>query len=357
MARMPRYLSGYEDAYERNPREATLQWFRDAKYGLFMHYGLYSLLKRHEWVQYKEKIPVAEYAKLADDFTADRFDADAVAAFAADCGMKYVNLTSRHHDSFCLWDTDHSEFKSTHAPAKRDLVAELVAACDRRGLGVILYYSHGRDWRHPHAPNNDEWGGAARPEYDSPEPSYKYGAEHDLGIYVEFVKEQVSELLTRYPTIAGIWLDGIATPASGDYARFRCQELYDRVHELQPHAIVSYKQGLLGTEDFFAPEHKVPTAGDDGRRAGKIVSRPDAPVEVCTTMLRDPSSWGYFEGAGHLDEDGVWQELQRSARAGANLLLNTGPLPDGSLRGSEVDVLRRVGERIAGEGFPAWPQG
>ena len=336
---VPSYLQGYEHLHASDPREAALQWFRDAKYGLFLHYGLYSLLGRHEWVQFRELIPAADYAKLVDQFTAENFDADYITDFAADCGMKYVNITTRHHDSFCLFETAQTDFNSVNAPCGRDLVGELAAACAKRGLGLCLYYSHGRDWKHPHAPNNDDWGGNARPKYDPPEPSYAYGDDQDLQVYLDFMTAQVKELLTNYGPIAAIWLDGIAVPASGDKDQFRCQELYDLIHAMQPQVLVSYKQMLHGTEDFAAPEHSAVPAG------GK-------PGEVCTTMT--PKSWGYFEQAKgqHRTADDVWETIRKARQSGFNLLLNTGPLPDGSIDSDDDAVLRSVGARLHSEGFP-----
>ena len=354
-ATAPPYLEDYADLYAANPRGAAIKWFREARYGMFIHYGLYSLLGRHEWVQYREKIPVADYEKLAEKFTADRFDADAIAEFAVDAGMKYVNITTRHHDSFCLFDTKGTGFKSTNSPCGRDLVGELATACAGRELGLFLYYSHGRDWRHPHAPNNDAYGGSARPEYDPPEPSYRYGDEHDLSIYVEFMRRRITELLTNYGPIAGIWLDGIMTPLTPKNAKgeviegynpprdgdpFGCQELYDCIHAMQPQALVSYKQGYLGTEDFFAPEHEA------------YVEAGGKPQEVCTTMA--PGSWGYkadMKGKHKKVED-VWGELRHANRDGYLLLLNTGPLPEGSLDPEDTEVLRAVGKRIREEGMP-----
>jgi alpha-L-fucosidase len=346
---VPSYLAGVKDGYARDPRAAALAWFRDARFGLFLHYGLYSLLGRHEWVQFREKIPVAEYAKLKDRFTAEKFDANFIAGLAQDAGMRYVNITTRHHDSFCLFASKQTDFSSVNSPAKRDLVAELAVACDSKGLGLCLYYSHGRDWRHPHAPNNDAWGGSARPAYDPPEPAYAYGKEHDLRKYVDFMSAQITELLTNYGPIAAIWLDGIMTPLY-DRSRkpcpqppnrpdnapaFRCQELYDLIHRLQPQVLVSYKQGLLGTEDFFAPEHKaVPNA------RGK-------PMEICSTLQK--GSWGYHEKLPRLDADEALQALRRANDAGANLLLNTGPHPDGSIDRTDAATLREVGRRHAGK--------
>ena len=337
MPDVPSYLADYADHYATDPRAAAVQWFRDAKYGLFLHYGLYSLLGRHEWVQFKEQLSVAEVEQLADEFTAAGFDAEAIAQFALAAGMKYVNLTTRHHDSFCLFDTKLTPFNSMNA-CGRDLVGELAAACQKHGLGFFCYYSHGRDWKHPHAPNNDEWGGNARPKYETPEPTYAYGDEHDLNLYLDFMAAQVTELLTNYGPLAGIWLDGIAVPASGDSSLFRCQELYDLVHSLQPQVLVSYKQGLLGTEDFFAPEHKaVDTSGKPG--------------EICTTMCQ---GWGYMAaevGKGK-SVDEVWETIKGAREQHYNLLLNTGPLPDGSLNPEHTEVLLKVGERIRSEGWP-----
>ncbi len=347
---VPSYLAGYEAAYATDPRAAASDWFRNAKFGLFLHYGLYSLEGRHEWLQFREKIPVATYAKLKERFTAEKFDAGLIADLAVDAGMKYINITTRHHDSFCLFNTKQSDFNSVNSPAKRDLVGELAEACRNKNLGFCLYYSHGRDWRHPHAPNNDEWGGSARPKYDSPEPSYAYGADHDLNKYLDFMTAQITELLTNYGPVAAIWLDGIATPLNnkargkeapcqpGNAPEFRCQELYDQIHSLQPQVLVSYKQGLLGTEDFFAPEHKAIEA-PGGR-----------PMEICSTLQK--GSWGFSKEKAWLTTDEAWEKLVAARKGGANLLLNTGPLPDGSIHPGSANVLCEIGRRIEQSGIP-----
>jgi alpha-L-fucosidase len=350
---LPSYLKGYEELYRADPRAAARKWFREAKFGLFLHYGLYSLEGRHEWLQYREKIPVAQYAKLKDRFTAAKFDADAITDLALAAGMRYVNITTRHHDSFCLFATKQTDFNSVNSPARRDLIQELAQACRKKGLGLCLYYSHGRDWRHPHAPNNDRWGGSARPLYDPPEPSYATGKEHDLQKYVDFMTAQITELLTNYGSIAAIWLDGIATPLADktkqpcpkpprqldNAPEFHCRELYDRIHRLQPQVLISYKQGLLGTEDFFAPEHKAIAVGGD------------RPMEICSTL--QDGSWGYNQQKRHLTTDEAWAKLAAARAANANLLLNTGPMPDGSVPPQHAKVLREIGERIRQDGFPA----
>jgi len=337
---IPSFMKDYKDLFVSDPRKATTEWFRNARYGMFIHYGLYSSMGMGEWVQYNKKIHVADYAKLKDQFTAEKFDADFITDLALEAGMKYINITTRHHDSFCLWDTKFSDFKSTNSPAKRDLVAELSEQCNKKGLALFLYYSHGRDWRYPHAPNNDHWGGSARPKYSTKEPFYKYGNQHHLDLYIEFMYNQINELLTNYSPIAGIWLDGIATPLSGDFSVFKCQNLYDMIHSKQPQVLVSYKQGLLGTEDFLAPEHKYD--------AGK---KPKVPLELCNHLQK--KGWGYTksEDGNHKTEKDVIEMLKKANSYPANLLLNTGPLPSGEIHPEDVSVLRAVGKRIKNEGW------
>lgn len=342
-SQIPSYLRGYEEIYAKDPRKAAVEWFRNARFGLFMHYGLYSLLGRHEWVQFRERIPVKEYEKLKDRFTAEKFDAYFITDLALDAQMKYINITTRHHDSFCLFETKETDFNSVNSPAKRDLVGELADQCRKKGLGLFFYYSHGRDWRHPHAPNrhSDAQLGSARPAYDPPEPSYATGDDHDLQKYLDFMSAQIRELLTNYGPVAGIWLDGIASTRWHKEA-FKAQELYDMVHDLQPQVLVSYKQGLLGTEDFFAPE-----------RDRKDVQNPGGkPLEVCDTL--QPKGWGYIKAddGKHKSPNFVMKMLANATYLNANLLLNTGPLPDSSIHPEDVRTLREVGKRIRQDGFP-----
>jgi len=338
---VPDYLANYKKTYRDNPHNAALEWFREAKFGLFIHYGPNSLVStidsrvaRNDWLQYNEKLSVAEYDKVAQRFAAEKFDSDFITDLALEAGMRYVNITTRHHDGFCLFDSRHSDFKSTNTPGKKDLVAELTEQCQKKGLGIFYYYSHGRDWRHPHGPDNERWGGRARPVYKKHEPHYKYGEEHDLNKYVEFVKNQITELLTNYGRIAGIWLDGIAVPNSrpGKVHLFRLQELYDHIRRLQPQTLVSYKQGVTGIEDFLAPERK-------------WKDKSDKPLEICDTL--QPRQWFYNKSLDgrHKTADDVVTMLAKAASIGANLLLNTGPLPDGSIHPEDVKTLREVGRR------------
>jgi alpha-L-fucosidase len=344
---VPSHLRHFADLHATDPRAAALAWFRQAGFGLFIHYGLYSLLGKGEWVQFHERIPIAEYAKLKDRFTAAKFDARAIAAVAQAAGMQYVTLVCKHCDSFCLWATRATDFNSVNSPARRDLVAEMAAACRERCLGFFVFYEHGFDWRHPHGPAPWDWKSkSVRPAYEPPDPFYASREQYDFERYVRYAYEGVSELCANYGPLAGVWLDGIAIPMSGDKARFRVPELYARIRQLQPQGLICYKSGLYPElEDFMAPE--LPQlAKAEANRGGK-------PMEICRTMQkRSPRApkgqlWGWLDGADHVTPDEVMQMLAEAGARHANLLLNVGPLPDGSLHPEDVATLREVGRRRA----------
>jgi len=325
-----------------NTTPTGIAWFRDAGFGLFMHYGLYSLLGRGEWVQYVEKIPVKEYEKLKDRFTAKDFDADFITDLALEAEMKYVNITSMHHDGFCLFQTNETDFNSVNSPARRDLVAELAQQCRRKGLGLCLYYSHGRNWRHPHAMTPDRYDESARPPYDTPDPTYATRENHDISKYVAYCQAQITELLTNYGPISNIWFDGWFTPKSGPWQmELHIPELYETIRTLQPDCLISYKFGITQTEDFCAPEYgwpeHMPAEMDQVRRSGK-------PVELCHHI----AGWGYVKAndGAHRGADSVMADLQYASGHAANLLLNTAPLPTGAIDRQDVKTLREVGRQL-----------
>ena len=343
MDQIPGFLRGYEKLYAENPRRAALQWFREARFGLFIHYGLFSLDGLHPFEQFRLKTPVREYEKKILRFTAEKFDAGALCDLALAANMKYVTLVTKHCDGFCLWNTRQTEFNSTRSAAKPDLVAEMVQACNQRGLGFFAFYEYGFEWHHPHGPRRADFKiKLAEVDYPTPEPTYAYGKDYDLNRYLDYAHAQIEELLTNYGPIAGIWLDGVAVPLSGDRARFRCQELYDKIHKLQPHALVSFKFGVTGTEDFFAPE----------RQQLQQVKPGDAKfTELCESL--NPG-WGYVKTERHEGADWVMQRLAFTGEKGMNYLLNVGPIGDGSILPADQETLRDVGRRIRQDG---WPKG
>jgi len=332
-------------------RQQTLDWFKNAKFGLFMHYGVYSLLGRGEWVQLRETIPVAEYGKLKQRFRADKFDTDFITDLALEAGMKYVTLTSRHHDSFSLFRTRQTEFNSVDSPAKRDLIGALTESCHQKGLGIFYYYSYALDWRHPYYYSREAgmpiWS-SARPNYKTPQPEYKFKKDEDFKHYIEFVHAQMKELLTQYGPISGLWLD----PIMGYYARpdlFPIEQSYALIRKTQPGCLICFKQGANGDEDYVAPERTVQAhrrGGEVGRRAWEL--NRNKPREICDTLQE--RAWGYRKGARHRGPDEVMRMLEDAEKVNANLLLNTGPLPDGSIHPEDVATLREVGKRLRRKG-------
>ena len=342
-----------------NPQNPSgIEWFQNAKFGLFMHYGLYSQLGRGEWVMLREKIPLTQYEQLRNSFRPDKFDANQIASLAVDAGMKYVNLTAKHHEGFCLFRTRQTTYNSADAPARRDLVHELAEACSKRNLGLFLYYSMGADWHHPWFLDPSAGWEFYRPAYAVKPAQYKWRKDSDFRHYIDYVHAQLRELLTQYGPLSGIWFD----PLMGYYARpdlFPMDETYRLIRSLQPHCLVSFKQGATGNEDFAAPERQAAGIHSydsilPARRANAqaVAARAwdknrSKPVEICDTM--QPGVWGYNRSDDHKHRTAPEVlALYHQARARhANLLLNTGLLPDGSVFPQDQDTLRQVGRTIA----------
>ena len=349
---VPNYLKAYAEEYADNPRQANLHWFTDAKYGMFIHYGLYAQLEKGEWVQLRDTIPVAEYAKLKDTFTADKFDADFITDLALKAGMKYITITSKHHDGFCLFKTKQTDFNSMNSPCGRDLIDELAEACNRKGLGLFLYYSYAADWKHAYFYSRNAGWQNARPAYKEPQPEYKFQKDEDFRIYVDYVQAQVKELLTQYPTIAGIWFD----PIMGYYNRpdlFPVAETYALIRSLSPHALISFKQGANGDEDFSAPERNAGAKVGNQFEVAQIAyeKNKNKPKEICNTLQNH--AWGYNkqDDGKHKTATQLVQIIKDTWAQNANLLMNVGPLPDGSFPQEDINTLTEAGKTLRKEGL------
>jgi alpha-L-fucosidase len=295
--------------------EERIAWFHQARFGMFLHWGLYSLLGRGEWAMFVERWRATEYARLANKFNPAKFDADAWAGLAAEAGMKYMVLTTRHHDGFCLFNSQVSDFTAPKTAAKRDFVAEYADACRRAGLKVGFYYSL-LDWRFP--------------GYFEP-GKQKKSAE----AMVQQVHDQVRELLTGYGQVDILWYDGgwVAHGKAGidDIATFwRATELNAMARELQPHLLINNRSGQ--PEDLDTPEQHV-TASAAGRG-----------WEACMT-IGDSCGWGFVEHNPNFKTvPQLLQHLSTAASGEGNFLLNVGPKPDGTIRKEEQVRLKAMGE-------------
>ena len=295
--------------------EKRLKWFHEARFGIYVHFGLYSLLGRGEWTMYSERIPPREYEKLADRFNPSPDAAREWCELARLAGAKYIVLTTRHHEGFSLFDSEYSDYTSAKHGCRRDLVREFTEAARACGLKVGLYYSL-LDWRYP--------------GYFEPE---KYPASKaDL---VDYVHHQVRELMTKYGKIDlleydGGWLHNLDPDKEHRIAFWRARELNAMVRKLQPDIIINNRSGL--EEDLDTPEQVI--------RA----SRPGRGWESCM-CIGDSCGWGYTRFNPNMKTpEQLIQHLVQAAQSQGNFLLNIGPMPDGHVRTEEIERLTRIGQ-------------
>lgn len=299
--------------------EDRTKWFHEARFGIFVHWGVYSIPARGEWVMHVERIPKEEYATLADQFNPERFNAGEWAAMARDAGAKYMVLTTRHHDGFCLFDSKVSDFTSVKTAAKRDFVAEYVDACRRAGLKIGFYYSW-VDWRFPGY-------------FDRKKHPESFAA------MVNQAGAQIRELMTNYGKIDILWYDGHWIPDTREEelaALWNSREVNAMVRKLQPHILINNRSGL--PEDLDTPEQHV-TASGQGRA-----------WESCMT-IGDSCGWGYIRHNPNLKTTAqLIQYLVTAASGEGNYLLNVGPRSDGTIQPEFVSRLEEIGRWLKTNG-------
>lgn len=354
----PKYLIEYEAIWENDHKGAILEWFKDAKYGLFMHYGLYSLMHDREWLQFYNKIPLEEYEKLTQNFTAHNFDADHITDMAIKAGMKYITMTTCHHEGFCLWNSKIEPFNSVNTPCGRDLVKELSEACDKKGLGFFAYYTFMLNWRHPYFVDVSVLD-VARPHYDEPEPRYLYKSKEDFEKYIDYIEAVMDELLSNYK-ITGIWLDLIAAWYGMGEEYIPIERIYANIRKKHPDVLISWKQGATGTEDFASPENSFhdmsegirPRFGDAGAERARIgfEGNKNKHNEVCSTVQK--GCWSYNPKCENRPVNELYDLLGHANQNNCNLLLNVGPMADGSISPVHERILMELAAKIDKEGFP-----
>lgn len=318
-----------------NERQERTAWFRESRFGLFIHWGLYAIPARGEWVRSVEQISVENYQPYFDQFRPDSYNPREWARMAKQAGMKYAVMTAKHHDGFCLFDSALTDYKATRTPAGRDLVREYVEAFRAEGLGVGLYYSL-LDWLHPGYPH---FGHRHHPMRN--EKSYE-GKSHDFGSYISYFHGQVRELLSNYGKIDILWFDFSYEEMTGK--KWEAEELVRMVRELQPDVVIDNRLGgnakaaepEFHAGDFETPEQMIPAAGlvDE-------VGRP-IPWEACVTQN---GHWGFHrEDAGFLSGRQTIRNLVNCVSKGGNLLINTGPDARGLVPALQQQILKEVGE-------------
>ena len=317
------------------PTQGDTTWFTHDRFGMFIHWGLYALPARHEWVKSRETITDEEYQIYFDHFDPDLYDPKAWAASAKNAGMKYALLTAKHHEGFCLWDTAQTDYKVTNTPYGRDLLGPYVTAFREVGLRVGFYYSL-LDWQHPDFPVD-----VFHPYRDhSDEEVARMNEGRDVTRYAAFMREQVRELLTAFePDI--IWYDfsypGLpykGLPGKG-HKDWESDKLVALTRELRPDIIVNNRLDLPDSADIHTPEQFQP------REWVRVDGQPVV-WETCQTFS---GSWGY-----HRDEtswkspEQLIQMLVNTVSTGGNLLMNVGPTGRGTFDRRAEDALRVYGE-------------
>jgi len=313
--------------------------FQRDRFGVFIHWGLYALLAAggeargsSEWIMEQKKIPIAKYERLAEFFNPVRFDAMEWVREFKDAGASYVTITSKHHDGFAMYDSKVSSYDVVErTPFRRDIIKELKAACDAQGLKLFIYYSQ-LDWHHP------DYFPAGRTGRD-------YPGRPDLGNwdkYIDYQNAQLTEILTQYGKLGGIWFDGWWDRENDAYRdRWRLEETYALIHRLQPQALIgnNHHQQPFAGEDFQMFEQDLPGENAAGFNKAAISH---LPLEMADTMN---STWGFsLTDAGFKSTKEVIHRLVGAAGRNANYLLNTGPMPDGRLQPENVQTLRDIGE-------------
>jgi alpha-L-fucosidase len=304
-----------------------MHWFDESRFGLFVHWGLYALPARHEWVKNRERLDDRHYERYLRHFDPDLYDPARWAAQARAAGMRYAVLTTKHHEGFCLWDSDLTDYSVASTPGGKDLVGPFVQACRAEGLRVGFYHSL-IDWHHPDFPVD----GLHPQRDDGPDAA----ASGNMSRYADYLHGQVRELLTRYGTIDYLFFDfSYADRVWGGKgaAEWRSEQLLAMVRELQPEIIVNDRLGIPG--DFVTPEQYQPA--EPMRVAGQPVR-----WEACQTLN---GSWGYDrDNLDWKSADLLVRMLVDSVAKDGNLLLNVGPNARGEFEPRATDRLHQIGE-------------
>jgi alpha-L-fucosidase len=313
------------------------KWFANAKFGMFIHWGPFSIPGSGEWVMNDRNITVKNYTRLMHFFNPIDFNAQQWVSMAKGAGMKYITLITRHHDGFSMWDTKYSDFNIMHSPYKKDIVKALAEECHKQGIKLFLYYSL-LDWRRD---DYSYWTGRT----GQGTGRTVHGKWED---YIQFMKNQLTELLTNYGEIGGIWFDGYWDQTAPEGAADRTPkidwhmpEIYALIHKLQPQCLIGNNHHLtpLPGEDFQMFERDLPGENKSGLSFQQASNQ--LPLETCETLN---NSWGFnITDTSYKSTEELIHYLAKAAGLGVNFLLNIGPMPNG-------EVQPEFKERLAGVG-------
>lgn len=289
-------------------------WFFERRYGMFVHWGIYSIAGWHEQHQWRGREERSKYVKLAKHWNPKKFDPEQWLDLMEEAGMKYITVTTKHHDGFCLWDTKQTAFNTMNTPYKKDVIGMLADACHNRKIPLCLYYSIA-DWNHPNYPNEGRHHELQPQPQDSP----------NWDKYMEFLKAQVRELCTNYGEIHGFWWD-MNVPQHKDTS------VNDMIRKLQPKAVINNRGFDEG--DFGTPERDYDSAASEAKGFDRL-------TEACQSVGME--SWGYKKDEDYYTIRHLISSIDRYLARDANYLLNVGPTGEGIIPQQSVEILKRIG--------------
>ncbi|MCZ2080249.1 MAG: alpha-L-fucosidase [Bryobacteraceae bacterium] len=304
------------------------EWFQNAKFGMFIHWGVYSVLGDGEWVMNNRKMTISEYEKLPPKFNPTGFDAAEWVSLAKNAGMKYITITSKHHDGFAMWATKQSKWNIVDAtPYGKDPLKMLAEECKRQGIKLFFYHSQ-LDWHHPDYYPLGRTGHASG-----------RAPGGDFNRYLDYMDRQLRELLTGYGEIGGVWFDGWWDKPGADW---RLDKTYSLIHSLQPAALVgsNHHRKPFDGEDFQMFEKDLPGQNTTGFSGEAEIG--NLPLETCDTIN---GAWGYNKNDKRFKStQQLIQYLVKAAGHNANFLLNVGPTPEGTIQPEFVERLQAIGK-------------
>jgi alpha-L-fucosidase len=338
------FIGGLSHAQSYTPTPENLasrKQFEDMRFGMFIHWGPFSIPGSGEWVMNERNITVKNYTRLEKFFNPIDFDAAQYVRTAKDAGMKYITLITRHHDGFSMWDTKYSDFNIMHTPYKKDIVKLMADECHKQGIKLVLYYSL-LDWR---SDDYSYWTGRTG-------QGTGRTVHGDWNEYIKFMKNQLTELLTNYGEVEGIWFDGywdqVKKGETKPQVDWHTGEIYSLIHKLQPKCLIgdNHHSTPLPGEDFQMFEKDLPggnTTGFGGASASSL------PLETCETMN---NSWGFnITDTNYKSVPKLIHYIVNAAGYNANFLLNIGPMPNGEIQQEFTDTLKSIGQwlKVNGE--------
>lgn len=323
-------LNAQEKKYTPTPENMkSREWFQDAKFGLFIHWGVYSVLGDGEWVMNNQQIPITTYEKLPAFFNPTEFNPAEWVKMAKEAGMKYITITSKHHDGFAMFDSKVSDYNIVKkTPYGKDVLKMLAEECRKEGIKLFFYHSQ-LDWHHPDYFPRGFTGGSWTGREE----------KGDMNKYLDYMDAQLTELLTHYGDVAGIWFDGMWDKKDDDW---RLEKTYSLIHQLQPAALVgsNHHRAPYEGEDFQMFEKDLPGHNTTGFAPEQKVG--DLPKEICETINH---SWGFnLKDDKNKSRKDLIQYLVKSAGYGSNFLLNVGPMPNGKIQPEHITLLKQIGE-------------